>query len=176
VEGCKVEFVNLTTGATKPYTDSLWDPYGDGSVLVADVALQTGQKWTFTYLKEGTFDVKLTMVDFDGVVADQIEFDYIVVGSGVSPIEYATWTFSATTCPDGCFVGRHLPDSYFGKVILADLDPATVPTQVQGVYHEDGTFWAPGAPGTSLVSLTGGGENYQVAVTGPCVWQIPLTP
>jgi hypothetical protein len=176
VEGCSVEFVNLTVGATTPYTHSLWDPYGDGSVLVPDVAIQLNDKWTFTYQKEGTFDVKLTMTDFDGVVADQIEFDYIVVGSGVSPVEYDTWTFPAATCPDGCFVGRHLLDRYVGKVILADIDLATVPTQVQGVYYEDGTFWAPDAPGTTLAYLTGGGENYQVSVTGPCTWQIALTP
>jgi hypothetical protein len=50
---------------------------------------------------------------------------------------------------------------------------------VQGVYwwnDDKWLFWAPGAPGCTL-SILGGGHtfDYLVCVTGPSVWEIPLT-
>jgi len=71
---------------------------------------------------------------------------------------------------------RHLPDAFNGQVVLADLDPDTdIPWQVQGVYHESGAYWAPGAPAGSipLEYLVGGlYANYVVAVAASCQWNI----
>jgi len=88
-----------------------------------------------------------------------------------------TWAFDAAGC-----VPKHLPDSYTGQVVLANLDLNTIPSEVQGVYWYDCAghawrFWAPGAPGTTLATL-GGGQiyDYLVCVTGACEWEIPLAP
>ena len=35
------------------------------------------------------------------------------------------------------FFARHLPDSHNGQVMLASLDPATIPPEVQGVWRYD---------------------------------------
>lgn len=169
VEGCSVEFVNLTTGATKPYKHATWD-FGDGTAPVVDQAIQNGQKVTHQYAKAGVFDVTLTMTDANDVVAYQIEFDYITVGEGGAG-NTATWDFSGP----GCFP-KHLPDSFFGSVQLGSL--TGVPSAVQGVYYNNsGTweFWAPGAPGTTLATLVGGlSADYLVCVTGASSWDIPL--
>jgi len=159
VEGCSVDFINLTTGATTPYAHSTWD-FGDGTTPVVDQAIQNGQIVTVT----------LTMEDAEGVVAYQIEFDYIVVGEGGAG-NSATWSFD----DPGCFP-KHLPDSYFGSVPLGSL--TSVPSEVQGVYYNNaGTweFWAPGAPGTTLDTLVGGlFADYLTCVTGATDWEIPL--
>jgi PKD repeat protein len=169
VEGCSVEFVNLTTGATKPYKHATWD-FGDGTAPVVDQAIQNGQKVTHNYAKAGIFDVTLTMTDANDVVAYQIEFDYITVGEGGAG-NAATWDFSGP----GCFP-KHLPDSFFGSVQLGSL--TDVPPAVQGVYYNDAgtwTFWAPDAPGTTLATLVGGlSADYLVCVTGVSSWDIPL--
>jgi len=102
-----------------------------------------------------------------------------VTFTGVSqeppPTDVHTWPF----CAAG-FFPQHLPDSYTEQVVLADLDPGTIPGEVQGVYRYDCNamewkFWAPGAPGTTLTTLGGGHTyDYMVAVTGDCDWNIPL--
>ena len=85
----------------------------------------------------------------------------------------ATWKFSA-----GGMFPSHLPDSYYGQVVLDNL--VGVPDEVQGVYWFDDSvsvwkFWAPGAPGTMLDTLVGGlYADYAVTVTGSCEWDIPL--
>ena len=171
VEGCSVEFVNMTTGATKPYKSALWD-FGDGTVPVEQLGAQAqqGQTITHTYAKDGLFNVKLTMTDANDVVAHQIEFDYIMVGEGGAG-NAATWDFSGP----GCFP-KHLPDSFFGSVQLGSV--TGVPDAVQGVYYNDAgtwTFWAPGAPGTTLATLVGGlSADYLICVTGASSWDIPL--
>jgi hypothetical protein len=81
------------------------------------------------------------------------------------------WTFHG----DG-FFPKHLPDSYYGQVVLNDM--VNVPDEVQGVYWWDGDewlFWAPGVPGTTLATLGGGHTfDYMAAVTAACEWTIPL--
>lgn len=88
-------------------------------------------------------------------------------------VEEHTWRFTAAG-----FFPRHLPDAFTGKVILADLDPKTIPDEVQGVWwFDDETkkwiFWIKGARG-ELKALEGQGANYNVLVNGACSWIIPL--
>jgi len=169
---CCVTFTNFMTGGTLPYAHSTWD-FGDGTTPVADQAIQYGQTVTHCYQKAGVFDVMLTMEDGDGVVAYQIELDYITVG-GVLPGNSATWSLD-----DPGFFPKHLPDSYIGSVWLADL--VDIPSEVQAVYWWDKNadiwrFWGPrGVPGTTLNHLVGGlYADYMVSVTGYCEWEIPL--
>ena len=83
------------------------------------------------------------------------------------------WTFYVAG-----FLPKHLPDSYYGQVVLDEL--VDVPAEIQGVYWFDNTagawkFWAPGAPGCTLMILGGGHTyDYMVAVSSPCEWDIPL--
>ena len=92
-----------------------------------------------------------------------------VVSGSVS----TTWTFYVAG-----FQPRHLPDSYYGQVLLDNL--VDVPVEVQAVYWFDDSagewkFWAPGAPGCTLFTLGGGHTyDYMVVVSGPCEWDIPL--
>jgi PKD repeat protein len=171
-----VTFTNLTTGATKPYKTATWR-FGDGTdpVVQSGAQAQTGQTVTHTYAIPGIFDVTVTMKDADDVVAFQVELDYIEVGEGGEPpVDYVTWTFNF----DG-FVPRCLDADYQGTTYLADLDPASIPASVQGVYYEDGTFWAPGAPGTTLTYLGGDQDPlcYMISVIPtPASWTIPLMP
>jgi hypothetical protein len=171
VEGCSVEFTNMTTGATTPYKYATWD-FGDGTTPVqqSGAQAQAGQTITHQYAKAGVFDITLTMEDAEGVVAYQIEFDYIVVGEGGAG-NTATWSFDNP----GCFP-KHLPDNYFGSVPLGSL--TNVPSEVQGVYYNnEGTweFWAPGAPNTTLDTLVGGlFADYMTCVTTATSWDIPL--
>jgi len=78
------------------------------------------------------------------------------------------------------FFPNHLPDSYYGQIVLADLLLASIPDEVQAVYLYDANslewkFWAPEAPGTTITSLGGGHSyDYMVSVIGPCSWDIPL--
>jgi len=89
------------------------------------------------------------------------------------PIEsiFATWTF-----PEFSYIGmypRHLPEPFNGQVVLANL--TDVPEEVQGVYHESGTFWAFEAPGCTLLTLEGGLiADYLITSVGACEWEIPL--
>ena len=93
----------------------------------------------------------------------------------LTPAPPGTWSF----CNPG-FFPKHMPDSYTGEVVLGDLNPTTIPPEVQGVYWYDCStsewkFWAPGAPGTTLMSLGGGHTyDYMVSVTGSCDWEVPL--
>ena len=83
------------------------------------------------------------------------------------------WTFYVAG-----FLPKHLPDSYYGQVVLDNL--VDVPAEVQGVYWFDDAagvwkFWAPGAPGCTLTTLGGGHTyDYMLAVSAPCEWDIPL--
>jgi hypothetical protein len=84
-----------------------------------------------------------------------------------------TWQFYAAG-----FYGQHLPDAYDGEVILADLDTADIPDEVQLIlYYDpallDWVFWVPGVGG-DLISLTGQFYQYYVSVSGACTWVIPL--
>ena len=80
----------------------------------------------------------------------------------------ATWTI-----PNSGIFPRHLPDTFKGSVTLANL--TNVPIDIQGVYYENGTFWANGAPGCTLSHLEGGKvADYIIASTGACEWEIPL--
>ena len=94
-----------------------------------------------------------------------------------------TWSFWGPS-----YVPRHLPDAFYGEVILADLED--IPEEVQAIYYfEDNwehpelgkwLFWAPPyegipVPGTTLDRLRGGTfADYSVSVTGECEWVIPL--
>lgn len=89
------------------------------------------------------------------------------------PTETHTWTLYAAG-----FFPKHLPDAYTGQVVLADLDLANIPDEIQGVWWSDSPaqvyrFWVPGVGG-DLTTLTGQFYNYQVLVTGACEWEIPL--
>ena len=100
-----------------------------------------------------------------GVCNQEVNLD------AVSGAPQATWNF-----PRAGSFPRHLPDAFNGQVVLDDLDPNTdVPWQVQGIYHESGAYWAPGAPAgvIPLEYLVGGlHANYVVAVAAPCQWNI----
>ena len=97
------------------------------------------------------------------------EVDLEAVSGSVS----TAWTFYVAG-----FLPKHLPDSYYGQVVLNNL--VDVPAEVQGVYWFDDDagvwkFWAPGAPGCTLTTLGGGHTyDYMVAVSGPCEWDITL--
>ncbi len=164
---CPVTFTNLVTGGTTPYKNAIWD-FGDGTAPVEGAALNYGETIIHNYTDPGFYDVTLVVLDAEDVTASYNEVDYIAVGEGYT---VHTWTFSTAG-----FFPKHLPDSYFGSVVLANL--VDVPADVQGVYYNSfGTwkFWAPGAPGTTLATLGGGlTYDYVVAVTGDCQWDIPL--
>jgi PKD repeat protein len=164
---CSVTFTNLVTGGTLPYQDAIWD-FGDGTAPAEGMALRYGETVVHNYTTPGFYDVTLEVVDAEEVSACYTEVDYIAVGEGINE---HTWSFSTSG-----FFPKHLPDSYLGSVVLADL--VGVPANVQGVYYNEfGTwkFWAPGAPGTTLTTLGGGHTyDYVVAVTGDCDWAIPL--
>ena len=87
-----------------------------------------------------------------------------------------TWNF----CAQSCFP-NHLPDSYYGQVVLADLLLCTIPDEVIGVFWYDCNalewkFWSPGIGGCNLEYLEGGHTfDYFVCVSGPCDWDIPLS-
>jgi len=94
---------------------------------------------------------------------------------GPTPASWGThtWTFYAAG-----FFPKHLPNSYTGDVVTADLDPANVPDEVQGIWWYDSAsleyrFWVPGVGG-DLTTMTGQFYNYMVLVTGACEWEIPL--
>jgi len=164
---CGVTFTNLVTGGALPYKSATWD-FGDGNIEIG--AVNYGDTITHCYGTTGVFDVMLTIEDAGGTVAYDTEFDYITVGDGSSNVD---WSF----CAPG-FFPKHLPDFYYGSVVLAD--PVDVPSEVQGVYWYDCNamewkFWSPDAPGCTLTTLGGGHTyDYMVSVIGPCDWEIPL--
>jgi hypothetical protein len=92
-----------------------------------------------------------------------------------NPTPSGIWSFYS-----GGFFPKHLPDNCHGTVVLAKLNLADVPDEVQGVYWWDDDalelkYWAPGAPGTTLATLGGGHTfDYMVGVTAACEWIIPL--
>jgi len=166
VPPCSVDFTNQTTGGALPYGNVSWN-FGDGTV-VQDEAVHFGEIVTHNYTVSGVIDVQLQVWDNEGVTARHTEVDYIAIGEGYN---VHTWTFSTAG-----FFPRHLPDSYSGSVVLANL--VDVPAEVQGVYYNDFGIWkvsAPGAPETTLATLGGGlTYDYVIAVTGDCEWDIPL--
>ena len=101
-----------------------------------------------------------------GVVIKQEEMTELV--------EEHTWRFTAAG-----FFPKHLPDAYTGEVVLADLDLADIPDEVQGVWYYDDLaaewiFWIPGVGGDLLVLEGGLIADYNVLVSGACDWTIPL--
>ena len=164
---CSVTFTNLVTGGTTPYQNAIWD-FGDGTAPVEGAALNYGETIIHNYTDPGFYDVSLEVLDAEDLTESYTEVDYIAVGEGYNE---HTWTFSTAG-----FFPKHLPDSYFGSVVLDSL--VDVPADVQGVYYNDfgiWKFWAPGAPGTTLATIGGGlTYDYVVAVTGDCNWDIPL--
>ena len=82
-----------------------------------------------------------------------------------------TWSFTAAG-----FFPKHLPDSYTGEVVLADLVLADIPDEIQGVWYHDGDwiFWVPEVGGDLLVLEGGLVADYNVLVSGACDWIIPL--
>jgi hypothetical protein len=90
-----------------------------------------------------------------------------------TPTPSGMWSFYS-----GGFFPKHLPDSYHGQVVMAELNLAHIPDEVQGIYWWDGDewlFWAPDVPGTTLATLGGGHTfDYMAAVTDACEWTIPL--
>jgi hypothetical protein len=104
--------------------------------------------------------------------AHQVEGELIW---GEEPEEFAYWCFSTAG-----FFPKHLPDTYTGEVVLADL--VSVPAEIQGVWYYDEllgewSFWIPGVGGDLLVLLGGEEADYMVLVSGECeCWDIPLLP
>jgi len=161
----------------RPFTSGSMTPdYGaHGSQLYPAYA---GSGIGFFTIKSGPVAVdqlrfQMTNADMD---VTHLEF-YIDVsyGYGEPPSGTNTWQF----CTAG-FYPQHMPDSYTGEVVLGDLNPTTIPPEVQGAYWYDCStstwkFWAPGVPGTTLTTLGGGHTyDYMVSVTGSCNWEIPL--
>jgi len=167
---CSVIFTNLVTGGTLPYGNVSWD-FGDGDVEEGK-AVHFGGTVTHNYTSPGVFDVRLQVWDDEDSIASHVEVDYITINERVQ--NKHIWSFSHR----GSFP-EHLPDSFTGEVVIAELVPDP-PDQVQGVYLWDDNdlewkFWAPGAPGTTLQTLRGDGEyDYMVTVADPCEWEILL--
>jgi hypothetical protein len=87
-----------------------------------------------------------------------------------------TWCFTAAG-----FFPEHLPDTYTGEVVLADIPLVSIPEEIQGVWYYDDIladwiFWIPGVGGDLLVLKGGTVANYTVLVSGECCWTIELTP
>jgi hypothetical protein len=160
-------------------------PFTNGS-LTPDYAAHASQLYP-AYAGSGS---GFFTIDSGPVEVDQLRFQMTNADQSVTYLEYfidvsygygaplnniRTWPF----CTAG-FFPKHMPDSFTSEVVLGDLNPTTVPPEVQGVYWYDCSnsgwkFWAPGAPGTTLTTL-GGGHTYayMVSVTGGCEWEIPL--
>ena len=170
-ELCTVTFTNYTRGGTKPYDSALWS-FGDGSAPVYG-AVDYGKKITHVYQDEGIYTIRLTMVDYDGQEAYQVQPDYIEVGTNVT-YPTRTWSFDEA----GCF-GKHLPESYLGTVNLMDYDDPA-PLGVLGVFQwDDGRwkFWSPGIGGTDLSVMVGDLDaDYTICVDRQTDWEITLTP
>ena len=117
----------------------------------------------------------------NGIVANKFGPDPGVFGYAIQEVNLkaisdpssTTLTFTGA----GCFP-KHLPDSYYGQVVLDSL--LDVPAEVLGVFwfdDDDGMwkFWSPGISGCTLMTLGGGYIfDYVVAVNATCEWNIPL--
>ncbi|MDR9459680.1 MAG: hypothetical protein RI591_05985, partial [Dehalococcoidia bacterium] len=134
------------------------------------------EQWLPTIVSDGSGGAIITWEDYRS--GENINGDIYaqrVNADGLLQDPTHTWPF----CTAG-FFPAHMPDSYSGEVVLADLNPTTIPPEVQGVYWydcstSDWKFWAPGVPGTTLTNLGGGHTyDYMVTVTGSCDWEIPI--
>ena len=126
-------------------------------------------------VRDGSGGAIITWQDHRGtnsdIYAQRVNADGLLQGPP-SPYVHA-WTLYAAG-----FFPKHLPDSYTGQVVLANLELANIPPEVQGVWWYDPAimdyrFWVPGVGG-DLTTLTGQFYNYMVLVTGACGWEIPL--
>jgi len=183
--GDEVIFEDLSIGgvrcpATGAYHIYEWDFDGDGTpdttttVAYGDPAPIS---WTWSYTEELTYTPSLTITDWDEPAAENTEKkkDYIVVGAGG---KFVTWSFAWG--PD--MFPKHFPDDA-EEVALADL--TDVPAEICGVYWADPVtetwkcfLWVDGepvsVPAEDRIDTLTPGENYLVAVSGACEWQIPL--
>jgi len=137
-----------------------------GGIVVSALDTRIGE--ALTYKVDGFVAKKLG--PDEGVFGYEIQ---VVNLQAVSDSSSTKWTFTGA----GSFP-KHLPDSYYGEVVLDTL--LNVPAEVQGVYWWDSAavewrFWAPGVPGCTL-NILGGGHTYDyvVSVVGPHEWNIPL--
>jgi hypothetical protein len=170
-----VTFENLTDGGTWPYTKAEWDFDADGSIdkTIVGTHAEVMAPATWAYDAPGIYTVRLWMTDSTPTTRYEERPLYIAVGGG--GVQTHPWQFYAAG-----FWGQQLPNSYNGEVILDDLDTASIPDCVQGVWYFDPgildyVFWIPAAGG-DLVSLTGQFNQYYVLVKDPgvCTWEIPL--
>jgi hypothetical protein len=179
--GADVTFENLTVGGERPYVRAQWDFNEDGvfdeDLIGTEAQVLADAIWDTTGVVPGEYTVLLCMTDSLGIQRCEDRKDYIEITGGVVPPDgdTETWNFAYDT-----YAPRCLPSDYTGTIDLTDPAVlATVPDCVQGVYYEDGTFWGPGAPGSTLTYL-GGGQTplcYNIAVFGaPCTWDVPLMP
>ena len=187
-----------STGNVGMYTSLAFDASGRPAISYYDVS-NGDLKLAYDRNNDGDFADAGEIVTVDSA-GDVGEYTSLAFGSGLAisyydasngdlklaccstppptptstPPSSHTWTFLAAG-----FFPNHLPDSYNGAVVLADLDPADIPAQVQGVWWYDGPalewkFWVPGVGG-ELTTLGGGHTyDYMVLVTGACDWDIPL--
>ena len=162
--------------------------FGTGPAISYWDAYNSDMKFAYDQNNDGDFSDagEIIIVDNDGGGWTSLAFDSygwpaISYFDGANEdLKFArhmhtqTWEFSSSG-----FFPKHLPDSYVGQVVLGNVDLATIPNEVQGVYWHNGTewlFWAPGAPGCTLTTMGGGHTyDYLVCITGPCVWGIPLS-
>ena len=161
----------------RPYTDGLMTPDFSAHASLLHPAYAGSGSGFFT-IHSGPVEVdqlRFQMKNADQSITHLEFFIDVSYGYGAPPSDTNTWPF----CTAG-FFPQHMPDSYTGEVVLGDLNPTTIPPEVQGVYWYDCStsewkFWAPGAPGTTLTTLGGGHTyDYMVTVTGDCDWDIPL--
>ena len=168
---CSVTFTNLVTGGALPYQNAIWD-FGDETEVQGE-AVHFGETVTHNYTDPGSFDVTLEILDAENVSTSRTEVHYITIDTVDEGYGEYTWNFLSFG-----YFPRHLPDDYFGQLVLDDLDPEDIPWQVQGIYHESGAYWAPPpAPAGDypLVELVGGlYADYMVSVAGESEWVIPL--
>ena len=146
----------------------MYEVGGYGTIIVTAEEDRYGEP--LTYKVNGFVATKLG--PDDGIFGLKTQ---IVNLAAVRGPESPIWSF-----PNEGMFPRHLPDNFSRQVVLTDLDPATIPPEVQGVYSFDDDagvwkFWGPGAPGTTLDKLVSGLDaDYKVIVTGDCEWNIQL--
>ena len=157
-------YIGADTAASGSFMVTTAGQYG--SIMIMADGSRYGE--ALTYKVNGFTATKLGPDPGVFGLANQ-EVDLEAVSGSVS----TAWTFYVAG-----FLPKHLPDSYYGQVVLDNL--VDVPAEIQGVYWFDDAagvwkFWAPGAPGCTLFTLGGGHTyDYMLAVSGPCEWDIPL--
>ena len=173
------EYVPGTAGEIVEIPGSLTTIEGEGLKGLA-VSMSDGEDFTYTSPNEEgvfAFTYEVYEVPHELVIASPAVGVYDSTAISVlivKPLEPHTWTFTAAG-----FFPKHLPDAYTGTVVLPDLDLATIPDEIQGVWWYDDDagewiFWVPGVGG-DLATLKGGLEaDYRVLVSGACDWTIPL--